>query len=919
MNEHFPFLKKYAEFILKYHLDTLIESTIRKAREKKLPILKFLSHLSEEELFQLSKTGFADEILIPLAEEKPFEKIRESIIKWKADTILIPKEQLDIIDITSINNVRKLAMLDLLNIYDYSKEEGIFLMKELVAYFTISINLALEAYEEIQRGELKEKNEILSGILSNIPVIVTRVDKAGNVIQSLGSGLKLLGLENNNLKGTNVFGTYPDANNTRKAIDGTPVDFVGTANTKTGETRHYQSYFFPELNGALGFSIDITETFSAQAALTQKQEELTKLNAELEEKVKARTLQLEKQKEYIYSVLMQAPAAIAILKGPSLIYELSTPLYYKLVGKNDLIGKPGREAIPELTSQGVWDVLENVYKTGKPFYGNEFPAMMAHNDNGIPEEGYFNFVATPLKSPEGIIDGIMIHATEVTEQLLATKKAEENARWFSGVLEAIPPMAWTASSNGELNYFSQRWFDYTGQNREEAIGSGWEKVLHPDDVNSALEGWEHSLKAGTMVQMENRFRRASDGQYRWHLVRGVPLKNTSGEITLWVGTCTDIHDIKNFTKTLQDNENQLRLITNNIPAYIAYVDKEETYIFANTYYNFKGFVDGPIEGKKTKEVLGENYNQSKPNIDKVLKGELVTYESAIVLKDNSTKKLEVKYVPDKDEHGNVQGFVVMGVDLTERIEFEKRLKRKNVDLTRINSDLDNFIYTASHDLKAPVSNIEGLIITLCETLKERNRTDSEIDGIINMINASIKRFQNTIQDLTEISKTQKNINEEQEEIDIKQIFEETKKTIEKQIRETKAIIDADFECSTFRFSKLNFKSLIFNLLTNAIKYNSPQRKPHIKVICKEINDWYILEVKDNGLGIKNENKDKIFGMFKRMHDHVEGSGVGLYLVKRIVDNAEGKIEVESTENVGSVFRIYLPKKNMKALSNEKGG
>jgi signal transduction histidine kinase len=235
------------------------------------------------------------------------------------------------------------------------------------------------------------------------------------------------------------------------------------------------------------------------------------------------------------------------------------------------------------------------------------------------------------------------------------------------------------------------------------------------------------------------------------------------------------------------------------------------------------------------------------------------------------------------------------------------LNAKNLKLTKTNMDLDNFIYTASHDLKAPVTNIEGLIGLLSSNLRNDNKED--IEDILKMIDNSIKRFQKTISELTDISKIQKDLQEDIVEIKVTQCIEEIKLDIQSLIIGSGAVIKMDTaQAPVVRFSKINFRSLIYNLLTNAIKYASPDRQPLVEVKTWKYGEYFLLEVKDNGLGIKEEYKDKIFSMFKRLHDHVEGTGVGLYIVKRIVENSGGKIEVESKLGEGSVFKIYLKRK-----------
>jgi PAS domain S-box-containing protein len=242
-------------------------------------------------------------------------------------------------------------------------------------------------------------------------------------------------------------------------------------------------------------------------------------------------------------------------------------------------------------------------------------------------------------------------------------------------------------------------------------------------------------------------------------------------------------------------------------------------------------------------------------------------------------------------------------EISERQKAEEALRERNDELIKINSDLDNFIYTASHDLKAPISNIEGLVGTMKEELTGQPK---EVEDIIEMVNLSILRFKSTIQDLTEITKTQKNVNEDITYIDVNSLLEEIKFSIKDMIKSSKAEVVADFcKYPDIKFSKANLKSVLFNLVSNAIKYKHPERIPEIHISCEREGDYVLLTVKDNGLGIHESQIDKIFTMFKRLHDHVEGSGIGLYIVKRIIDNSGGKIQVESEVGVGTTFKIYL--------------
>lgn len=249
-------------------------------------------------------------------------------------------------------------------------------------------------------------------------------------------------------------------------------------------------------------------------------------------------------------------------------------------------------------------------------------------------------------------------------------------------------------------------------------------------------------------------------------------------------------------------------------------------------------------------------------------------------------------------------------DHTDKIVAQQRIEKQlqelaqtNESLKRANTDLDSFVYTASHDLKAPISNIEGLINLVARKV---DKNAPQVESIFSMINTCITRFQDTIQDLTNVTLIQKNQEAEASLIDVNPIIKEVKSLIRGMIVSSDAqiIIETD-GCPQIRFSRTNFRSIIYNLMSNAIKYHSPERRPLIRISIEKIEDEVLLKVEDNGLGFPADKKEKIFTMFKRLHKHVEGTGMGLFIVKRIVDNSGGRVEVESNPASGTTFSIYL--------------
>jgi signal transduction histidine kinase len=193
-------------------------------------------------------------------------------------------------------------------------------------------------------------------------------------------------------------------------------------------------------------------------------------------------------------------------------------------------------------------------------------------------------------------------------------------------------------------------------------------------------------------------------------------------------------------------------------------------------------------------------------------------------------------------------------------------------------------------------------------LSPENLQKEIIQKLIRLIYDSVHRFKRTITDLAEVVKVQKGEQEAIIEVSLWEVVEDVKLDLDGQITEANAEILSNINKNQFiRFSRKNLTSIIYNLLSNAIKYRSPQRRLLIRMSSEELPDYVLFTVEDNGLGMNLKAETQIFHMFKRLHNHVEGSGIGLYIVKRIVENIGGRIEVESEEEIGTTFRVFFRK------------
>ncbi|GAC1466798.1 MAG: PAS domain-containing sensor histidine kinase [Ktedonobacteraceae bacterium] len=251
------------------------------------------------------------------------------------------------------------------------------------------------------------------------------------------------------------------------------------------------------------------------------------------------------EQEQFYSLFQQVPAAIAVLKGATLIYELANPLYRQIFNRSEeqMIGKTVREVYPEIAGQGIYEQLEDVFSSGNPYFGHEFPATFDRSGSGVMETGYFNFIAQPLRNTAGQVDRIMIHAVEITEQIVARTQAEESETRFRALADNIPNLVWMANADGWIYWYNSRWYEYTGTTPEQMQGWGWQSVHDPQTLPAVLERWSSSLKSGNPFEMTFPLRRA-DGVFHPFLTRVTPIYDANGQVAQWFGTNTDITEQK---------------------------------------------------------------------------------------------------------------------------------------------------------------------------------------------------------------------------------------------------------------------------------------------------------------------------------------------------------------------------------------
>ncbi len=257
-------------------------------------------------------------------------------------------------------------------------------------------------------------------------------------------------------------------------------------------------------------------------------------------------------------MLAQAPSFMAVLSGPNHVFEITNQAYLQLIGHRDVLGKDVREALPEVAGQGFYELLDSVYLTGQPFVGRGVQIFLQRQPGAASEERFLDFVYQPIRSATGVITGVLVQGHDITDQKRAEMASAKSEARFRQLAQSLPNHVWTARPSGELDWFNDQVYAYSGSGHGELDGNGWAQLVHPEDVTDAAAAWQTAIESASAYKTEFRLRRF-DGAYRWHLARATPIIDDAAQVVYWVGTNTDIEEQKTAELALRESELQVKL------------------------------------------------------------------------------------------------------------------------------------------------------------------------------------------------------------------------------------------------------------------------------------------------------------------------------------------------------------------------
>ena len=255
------------------------------------------------------------------------------------------------------------------------------------------------------------------------------------------------------------------------------------------------------------------------------------------------------ENERLKGFFQQAPGIIAVTRHANHTFEIANDAYYQLVGHRELIGRPVREALPEVEGQGFLELLNQVFRSGEPYRGRAVPVRLNRQHDDELEQRYVNFIYQPIRDLTGKVSGIFIEGSDVTEAVLANQALRESEQRLRQLANTIPHLAWMAQPDGSVHWFNDRFYEYTGTTLEQVEGWQWQRVYHPDRDDDA-DDYRTLIAKGEPFEMTDRLL-SSTGTYRTFFTKVAPLYNSAGKIVQWFGTNTDIHEIENAQEELR--------------------------------------------------------------------------------------------------------------------------------------------------------------------------------------------------------------------------------------------------------------------------------------------------------------------------------------------------------------------------------
>jgi PAS domain S-box-containing protein len=531
-----------------------------------------------------------------------------------------------------------------------------------------------------------------------------------------------------------------------------------------------------------------------------------------------------------------------------------------------------------------------------------------------------SFAISPVKL-DGEIIGASAIIRDISERKLTQAALSASEERWRALLASIPGMVFTADANGENEFVNDYFYAFTGLSPDLGLRGGWVQSVHPDDRERAYARWMHCVRTGEPYENELRIRR-HDGVYRWFRARGVALRDEHGRIVKWAGGTLDIEDIKQTQLALSESEERFRLLAQNIDRVFWFAELEpERVVYVSPAFEQLWGVSADRLYDNPRLWIDMIHPEDRSNVRRAFQnwitGRAKTYniEYRILRHDG-----EVHWMHDR---GIVIGFKdglpykLGGIvkDVTERKRAEE--ERKEADRRK-----DEFIATLAHELRNPLAPIRNVI----SLLQLKGSLQPDVQRARDVISRQIDHLTRLIDDLLDVSRiTSDKLELRKERVNLAEVInlavESSHPFIDQHHHKLSLLLPG--KPIYLNADKIRLAQVITNLLSNAAKYTPDEGR--ITLSAEHNGEEVAVRVTDNGIGIAPNQLPNIFDMFyqaNRSYEQLHGGlGIGLTLVRRLVEMHGGQVEAHSGGiDQGSEFVVHLPIRGEQARpQNETAG
>ena len=645
--------------------------------------------------------------------------------------------------------------------------------------------------------------------------------------------------------------------------------------------------------------------------------------------------QAQGERAIIHNFFQQAPAMLAILKGPDHVFEFLNQPFQDLIGGRDPVNLPVREAFPEATGQGYYEILDSVYKTGNPFVGREMPLQVVRNQS--LESIYINIICQVLKDSSGQADGILVFCYDVSEQVLARTQLQDAESRSRLAIEAARMGTFDWDLQNQHFISSERLVEIFGyHNASKVSHQDLLNRFHPEDKPLRDKAVKNSYKTGSL-NYEARLQ-WTDLSIHWINVYGKIFSDDSRNILRMYGTVVDVTSQKIALEEIKESESKFRLLANAMPQLVWTADKNGNLNYFNqAVYNYSGLEFKDIENNGWISIVHPDDRDAniKKWITSIKSGAEFIIEHRFRKHNGEYRWQLSRAIPQMDTQGNIQMWIGSSTDIQEQKYFMQELEKSVIERTQSmnyanlvlkqtvseleqsNAELASFNYIASHDLQEPLRKIIAFSKRI-EDLDQSTLSDLSKDYFGRIISAT-SRMQNLIDAFLSYSQAS-NIRVAFEPTDLNTIFNEVKMDFAEKIEQNKIILESQ-PLPVLTCIPLQINQLFTNLIGNAIKYCRTHVQSQIDVFAEELQGrdltfegvdlmktYWKISVRDNGIGFDQTYESQIFELFQRLHKRHEyaGTGIGLAICKKIMRNHKGFISASGQSGSGAVFSMYFP-------------